>query len=880
LDSPKDTLFVESVSLSLLNVSETPNSTTSPFPSLSSNELHSLNETQAVVAGQLSGLPNELVILLDTGATGNFVNQELVDSCHLSPSPHTSPKRLTLFDGSASSSGAITAFVQDKLNVLGNTFEIKLDITRLAGADIVLGYPWMRQHGLVLDLADGKAMIKNKTGAQRWAEKAKPTTTPLTRLVPRSLPKAVTSQPRLGAASSKPSLPRENSCPRFVTSPNSISLGRNHWTNRRVPSLSLNAVCSIELDDSPHLVQTLPSFDILEFTQQEIDDLVNIVPPSLHKWLDIFHPRKGKETLAPAREYDLKIKLKEGAELRVAPLYALTPFQLTQLKEVLDRERLAGRIRPSNSAYGSPMFFVPKPGDPTVQRMVVDYRLLNSMTTPDAYPLPLIDTIMDMLAKSKFFAKLDLVGAYQLLRMAAGYEHLTAFRTPFGMFESLVVRDGLRNAPAVFQHFLNEVFADLIGQGVIVYIDDILIHAETLAELRRLTELVLQRVRETNLYLKASKCEFERTSIKFLGFIISAEGISTNPDYVQGIADFPRPQTLRQVRRFLGMASYYRRFVSHFAKIAKPLHHLTGKDVAFEWGVGQEDAFQRIKEIMTSAPVLAHFNPSYETIVQTDASVYGWGFVISQINPTTGHEHPVAIESGSFKPAEVNYTVTEKEFLAIVMAFRRRRHLLLQVTSTVLTDHLNLTYWMEPKELSPRQSRWVDLMSGFSFKIVYRKGTQAVFPDALSRRPDYEAEELDKPLVQALPKPTPSQLESTLTHMLRALAQLGDDDDAEDNDEGEAKLLDLELVRTGLKEDSDLTPVRDLFEQAGSAEPDTSRLAGLLRRIGMEPSANIQYTQQGLLRLDNRYYIPNYKTLRPTVIRLCHDACHDRCANR
>lgn len=225
MDSPKDTLFAESVSLSLLNVSETPNSTTSPFPSLSSIELHSLNETQAVVAGQLSGLPNELVILLDTGATGNFVNQELIDSCHLSASPHTSPKRLTLFDGSASSSGAITAFVQDRLNVLGNTFDVKLDITRLAGADIVLGYPWMRQYGLVLDLTEGKAMIKNRTGAQRWAEKAKPTTTPLTRLIPRSLPKTVTSQPRLGAASSKPSLPRENSCPRFVTLPNSISLG-------------------------------------------------------------------------------------------------------------------------------------------------------------------------------------------------------------------------------------------------------------------------------------------------------------------------------------------------------------------------------------------------------------------------------------------------------------------------------------------------------------------------------------------------------------------------------------------------------------------------------------------------------------------------------
>ena len=156
---------------------------------------------------------------------------------------------------------------------------------------------------------------------------------------------------------------------------------------------------------------------------------------------------------------------------------------------------------------------------------------------------------------------------------------------------------------------------------------------------------------------------------------------------------------------------------------------------------------------MSQPPVLAHFDPKFETIVQTDASLYGWGFVISQINPSTKLEHPVAIESGSFSGAELNWTTTEKKFLAIVMAFKRKRHLLLQVDSTVLTDHHNLSYWMEPRKLSGRVARWVDALAGFSFQIVYRPGLKAAYPDALSRRPDYKPDGLngDEQKVQALP---------------------------------------------------------------------------------------------------------------------------------
>ena len=259
--------------------------------------------------------------------------------------------------------------------------------------------------------------------------------------------------------------------------------------------------------DSPFLgdiddLYTLPSFSevVADLTADEIAEIARLVPREYSKYVNIFHPRLATESLAPSRVYDLKSELKEDAQLRAAPLYELSPTHVSVLKETIDREHAAGHIRPSNAPYGLPTFFVPKSGGQ--HRMVVDFRRLNAATVPDAYPLPLISQITNELSKARYFTKLDLCGAYQLLRIAEGYKHLTTFRTQFGMFESPVVRNGLRNAPAVFQHFLNEVFAELLGKGVIIYIDNILIYSDSVDKLRRLTLLVFDKIRSTSLSSK------------------------------------------------------------------------------------------------------------------------------------------------------------------------------------------------------------------------------------------------------------------------------------------------------------------------------------------------------------------------------------------
>ncbi|KAK4684360.1 hypothetical protein P7C73_g5823, partial [Tremellales sp. Uapishka_1] len=269
-------------------------------------------------------------------------------------------------------------------------------------------------------------------------------------------------------------------------------------------------------------IKTVPAPGIVEFTQAELNDIVRQVPKMYHSDIDTFHPRQGIKILAPPRVYDAKVQLKPNTELKPSPLYDLRPTKVAALKDTLNRERMAGQIRPSNSPYGLSTFSVPRKDGR--HRMVVDFCCLNAATVPDAYPLPLISEMTDQLSKSQIFTELDLVGAYQLLQIAEGYDHLTAFRTQFGMFESLVVRDGLRGAPTVFQHFLNETFADFLGKGVIVYIDDIIIHAPTVEEFRQITCRVLDRVQTTSLYLKASKCEFEKTSLKFLGSSSPATG--------------------------------------------------------------------------------------------------------------------------------------------------------------------------------------------------------------------------------------------------------------------------------------------------------------------------------------------------------------------
>jgi len=407
-----------------------------------------------------------LSTLWDSGASDSYIDHnaslDFADRTYLYPKPI----ELRLFDGTPASTGPITQYIKLDLRLTtdGQPIPTILNVTKLHGADIVLGTNWMSQNRIVTDYSQSTITFAHST-------------------------EAGSSPMLLQALPGK--LHRNTAAP--TSYPNNVPLGtpsKWYWDDRLESSYiaemaTLRSLSSITEDELADFKNIEPQFDEdideAEYAA-ETEELLRDVPSLYHEYLGIFRKKAGTQTLPPSRDYDMKIDLISSAKLAPAKLYQLTQQQSTVLKDTLQRELAAGRIRPSNAPYGSPMFFVlRKDGRP---RMVVDYRHLNEQTVPDAYPLPLIDQITNDLSSAKYFTKLDLVGAYQLLRMGPGHEHFTAFRTQYGMFESLVVRDGLRNAPAYFQHFLNDVFRDILGRGVIVYIDDILIYADNVIKLR------------------------------------------------------------------------------------------------------------------------------------------------------------------------------------------------------------------------------------------------------------------------------------------------------------------------------------------------------------------------------------------------------------
>lgn len=788
-----------------------------------------------------------------------------------------------MFDGRPSISGAITHFINLPLILQAGLAPLitRLCVTKLAGADIVLGDDWLAKHQAILDHAHRRIHL----------------TLPLSSLpITSSNSIPIRSPSRWGSSSVSGQPTISSSRATFGSLSSSFILDSSIDNNTLLRAISSGAAPP-DLPDFDDLKTLGPQFSEILTPEEfaaETAELIEVVPPQFHGYIDIFRPSSGTKTLPPHRQYDMTVDLIPEAKLSSPPLYQLTEDQRVALLETLERETTAGRIRPSKSSYGAPMFFVPKKDGKF--RMVVDYRQVNRVTKPDAYPLPLISQIISDLSKAKFFTKLDLVGAYQLLRIAPGHEHLTAFRTQYGMFESLVVRDGLRNAPATFQHFLNDVFRDLLGKGVTIYIDDILIYASTTEELHRLTIQVFDRVRSASLYLKASKCEFAQTSLLFLGFQVSEKGVSTNPEKIKAIQDFPCPRSLRESRSFIGLVSYYRRFVKGFSSIAAPITSLTKKNQPFVWGSDQQQAFETLKGHLISSPTLAHYNPSYPTILQTDASFFGWGFVISQVNPTTQLEHPVAIESGRFTGAQLNYPTNEKEFLAIVEAFVRCRHMLLQVHTTVLTDHLNLSHWMKPRQLSPRQARWVELLSPFRFDIIYRPGKQASMPDALSRRSDYhpgKGTTMDQELnfVQALPSFSARSTESSnssgcsvqplsgsnstpTSAILRALVSTP-------SVERNFFVTDSDILE-GLRVDPEISPVfhdmltmicRDCRHSSCHTPCLLPSTLIKLRQASRNPYLREpSFSSQGFLSFGHRIYIPNHNNARHKILEARHNS--------
>ena len=430
--------------------------------------------------------------------------------------------------------------------------------------------------------------------------------------------------------------------------------------------------------------------------------------------------------LPPPREVEFSIELVPGSEPISKAPYRMAPAELKELKEQLQELLEKGIVRPSVSPWGAPVLFVKKKDGS--MRLCIDYRELNKITIRNRYPLPRIDDLFDQLQGARFFSKIDLRSGYHQLRVRDQDVPKTAFRTRYGHYEFLVVPFGLTNAPSFFMDLMNKVFNDFLDKFVIVFIDDILVYSRSEEEHEEHLRIVLEILRSRQLFAKLSKCEFWLKQVSFLGHVVSVEGIQVDPSKIVAVSEWSRPTTVTEVRSFLGLAGYYRRFVEGFSTISAPLTRLTRKNNRFVWTNECEQSFQELKKRLTTAPVLTLPSGSEGFVVYSDASRKGLGAVLMQ------HGKVIAYASRQLKTHEGNYPTHDLELAAVVFALKLWRHYLYGVTCDIWTDHQSLKYIFTQKELNMRQRRWLELIKDYDVRIQYKPGKANVVADALSRK--------------------------------------------------------------------------------------------------------------------------------------------------
>ncbi len=389
----------------------------------------------------------------------------------------------------------------------------------------------------------------------------------------------------------------------------------------------------------------------------------------------------------------------------------MAPTELKELKVQLQGMVDLKFTRLSTSPWGAPVLFVKKK-DGTLQ-MCIDYRELNKLTVKNKYPLPRIDDLFDQLQGKTVFSKIDLRSGYHQLRIREEDIPKTTFRTRYGHYEFLVMSFGLTNAPAAFMDLMNRVFKDFLDDFVIVFIDDILIYSDSEETHERHLRMVLQRLREHKLYAKFKKCEFWLRQVSFLGHVVSKDGILVDPVKIEAVRDWPRPKSATEVRSFLGLARYYRRFVEGFAKISTPLTELTRKNCKFVWTDKCEGSFQELKQRLITAPVLTLPKSDEKFVIYCDASKQGLGCVLMQSGKV------IAYASRQLKEYEQRYPTHDIELAAVVFALKVWRHYLYGEKCEIYTDHKSLKYFFTQKDLNMRQRRWLELVKDYDCEILY-----------------------------------------------------------------------------------------------------------------------------------------------------------------
>ena len=489
----------------------------------------------------------------------------------------------------------------------------------------------------------------------------------------------------------------------------------------QVNSERLREILAVSSDRN---VPDSPDFDIgSHLNPDEIGRLKSL----LAKFDDIMSKHELDTGLTDVIEHD--IVTEDAQPIRQRP-YRLSFSERQKVNQLVENFQNSGLIRESTSPWACPIVLVKKK-DGTL-RFCCDWRKLNSVTKKDAMPLPLINDMIDRLSDKRFFSKIDFTSGFYQVPLKSSAMEKTAFVTPDGHYEWTVMGMGLTNAPATFQRLMYKVLGGLMWKHSMAYMDDLIVFSPNFDEhLRNLAE-VFECIRKAGLKMKPPKCSFAKREVQYLGHIIAADGVRCDPAITAKVGEFRIPQNRTEVRSFLGLTGYYRRFIPKYAFISKPLHDLTKETVTFKWEEEHNQAFELLRLKLTSPPVLAFPDFARDFTVSTDASGVGVGCVLKQLDEN-GRERVVAYGSRVLRPEEQRYSATEREFLALRYATQVFRPYLYGRKFTVMTDHQSLTHLKKMRNPNGRLQRWnIDLLD-FTFDVVYKPGKTNTDADTLSR---------------------------------------------------------------------------------------------------------------------------------------------------
>lgn len=437
--------------------------------------------------------------------------------------------------------------------------------------------------------------------------------------------------------------------------------------------------------------------------------------------------------LSFTNEVKHKIRTKNEDPIHIKA-HRLPPAQKDEIRNQIDKMLKDNVIKKSFSPWSAPVHLVPKKIDSSGKqkwRMVIDYRRLNDITVDDKYPLPNINDLFDMLGDSMYFTTLDLASGYHQLEVEEEDRAKTAFSTPSGHYEFNRMPFGLKTAPATFQRAMDNVLRGLQGIHCLVYLDDVIIFSKSLQEHAEKLRAVFERFRETNLKVQLDKSHFLRKEVLYLGHTITEKGLKPNTDKIDAILKYPIPQTITEIKSFLGLVGYYRKFIKDFAKITKPLTNCLKKGQKIVLDDEYINSFESCKKILTNAPLLQFPNFNKPFILTTDASNHAVGAVLSQ--GTIGSDKPIAYASRTLSDTEARYSTIEKELLAVIWAVKYFRPYLYGNKFYIYTDHRPLAWLYSLNEPNSKLTRWRLRLEEYDFEIYYKKGAQNTNADALSR---------------------------------------------------------------------------------------------------------------------------------------------------